>query len=64
MSHTTISDCSINLLIISETKENLIMQKEDQRFKNLNVIKTMKMLFVSTSANITSEPSSDTYSHL
>ena len=49
--------------IIPYTKENLIMWRGSV-FKNLKVNMTMNMLLVSTSANITSEPPSDTNSHL
>ena len=50
--------CFINLFIIPYTCT------KDQPFKNVNVNMTMKLLLVSTSANIISEPSSHIYSHL
>ena len=52
--------CSKSLFITSYTNKKLIIWKDDQHFKNLNVNTTMKMSLVSISENITSESSSDT----
>jgi hypothetical protein len=62
--HSTISDSVPSILIIRYTNGNLIMWKEDQRFKNGNVNMTITMIFVSTCANNTSESSNDTYGQL
>ena len=59
-SHYYFQLSSLGLFITPYTKENLIMWKEDQRLKNLNVDTTTKMPHRSTSENITSESSSDT----
>jgi len=62
MTHTTISDSVPKVFSLPHIlNKNLIIWKDDQRFKNMNVNMTMKMvLTLSASENTTSKSSSDT----